>query len=117
MAGAGKSTWAAANFRPEQVVASDALRAIVGAGEDDITASEDAFALLEQIVELRMRRRLSTVVDTLGLDAERRARWLALARANEVATACVVFTATIEECRTRNRARAKSVPQRVLSGQ
>ena len=43
----GKSTWAAAHFAPDAVVSSDRLRALVGAGEDDVTASADAFALLD----------------------------------------------------------------------
>jgi predicted kinase len=71
---AGKSTWAAANFRADRIVGSDALRALVGAGEDDIAASADAFELLEIAVERRVRRRLTTVIDTLGLDADRRRR-------------------------------------------
>ena len=58
-------------------MSSDRLRAVVGEGEEDLAASEDAFALLEQIVEHRLRRRLTTVVDTLGLDPARRAAWLA----------------------------------------
>src|SRR5262245_59406452 len=77
MSGSGKSTWAEAHFAPEQIVSSDNLRAIVGAGADDITASDDAFALLEQIVAGRTRRRLTTVVDTLGLDSDRRRAWIA----------------------------------------
>jgi F420-dependent oxidoreductase-like protein len=115
--GTGKSTWAAAHFAPQQVVSSDQLRGIVGESEDDVAASDDAFQLLEAIVEQRVRRRLTTVVDTLGLDPDRRANWLALARRHRVATACVVFVATAAECRARNRARGKSIPPRVLSGQ
>ena len=76
ISGSGKSTWAATHFAAEQIVSSDALRAIVGAGADDITASDDAFALLEQIVDQRAKRRLTTVIDTLGLDPKRRRRWL-----------------------------------------
>ena len=64
------------HFAPEQIVSSDHLRAVVGEGEEDLAASTDAFALLEQIVAHRLRRRLTTVVDTLGLDPERRAAWL-----------------------------------------
>src|ERR1700704_1879989 len=79
---AGKSTWAADGFAPELVVSSDRLRALVGAGEDDLAASTDAFALLEQVVHRRIERRLTTVIDTLGLDRERRTGWLALAREN-----------------------------------
>ncbi len=115
--GAGKSTWAAAHFAPPQIVSSDQLRGVVGESEDDVAASDDAFGLLETIVEQRVRRRLTTVVDTLGLDADRRANWRALARRHRVATVCVVFAATAAECRARNRARGKSVPPRVLSGQ
>jgi F420-dependent oxidoreductase-like protein len=116
-AGAGKSTWAADNFLPEQIVSSDALRAAVGEGEDDIAASTDAFTLLEQIVAMRCRRDLTTVIDTLGLDPERRAGWLALARRHRISTALVVFTTPATECRARNRVRAKSVPEKVLAAQ
>jgi len=117
MSGSGKSTWAAAHFAPEQIVSSDMLRAVVGAGEDDITASDDAFALLEQIVERRTERRLTTVVDTLGLDADRRRAWVARAREQTMSCVCVAFVTSPTECRARNRARGKTVPQRVLAGQ
>jgi F420-dependent oxidoreductase-like protein len=116
-AGAGKSTWAAEQFTPEQIVSSDALRAIVGAGEDDITASDDAFSILDQIVEHRCRRDLTTVIDTVGLDPDRRAKWLGIARRHRISTACVIFTTPATECRARNRARKKTVPDKVLTGQ
>jgi F420-dependent oxidoreductase-like protein len=115
--GSGKSTWAAAHFAPEQIVSSDMLRAVVGAGEDDITASDDAFALLEQIVERRTKRGLTTVVDTLGLDPARRRAWIEQAREHTMPCVCVAFATPLAECRARNRARDKNVPQRVLAGQ
>jgi F420-dependent oxidoreductase-like protein len=115
--GSGKSTWAGAHFRAEQVVSSDALRAVVGAGTDDLAASDDAFALLEHIVDARVRRGLTTVVDTLGLDPKRREAWRELAQRHGVASVAVTFTATIAECRARNRAAGKAVPERVLSQQ
>jgi F420-dependent oxidoreductase-like protein len=115
--GSGKSKWADAHFRAEQIVSSDRLRAMVGEGEEDLAASTDAFALLEQIVSLRLARKLTTVIDTLGMDAERRANWLALARAHDVPTIAVVFAATQAECRTRNRAAGKVVPDKVLAQQ
>ena len=73
--GSGKSTWAAARYRDVEVVSSDALRAVVGSGSADLDASDDAFRLLDQIVEGRSRRGLTVVVDTLGLDPARRAAW------------------------------------------
>src|SRR5919198_4646856 len=72
----GKSTWAAAHFPADAIVSSDRLRALVGAGEDDVAAGADAFALLEDVTRRRLARRLTTVIDTLGLDAERRRAWL-----------------------------------------
>src|SRR4029450_4426192 len=79
-AGSGKSTWAAQRFRAAEVVSSDALRAAVGSGPSDLDASVEAFALLDQIVSARIRRSLTTVIDTLGLDPERRGDYRRLAR-------------------------------------
>ena len=67
----GKSHWAHEWFAPDQVVSSDRLRAVVGAGEDDLRASSDAFEVLDLIVAKRMRRGLVTVVDTTGFDPKR----------------------------------------------
>jgi F420-dependent oxidoreductase-like protein len=113
----GKSTWAAAHFPADSIVSSDRLRALVGSGEDDITASADAFALLEEVVGLRMGRRLTTVIDTLGLDPERRRAWLALARRHQIPCVAVAFDIPAEEARARNRERAKRIPADVLSSQ
>ena len=63
--GSGKSVWAAEHYRPDEVVSSDRLRALVGSGEHDLDASADAFALLDLIVAARLRRGLTAVVDTL----------------------------------------------------
>src|SRR4051794_9269788 len=74
--GSGKTQWASSWFEPDQIVSSDRLRAMVGTGERDQRASRDAFELLDLIVEKRVRRRLTTVVDTTGLEDKRRAGWL-----------------------------------------
>ena len=57
--GSGKSVWAAQRYRPDEVVSSDRLRALVGSGEHDLDASADAFAVLDLIVAARLRRGLS----------------------------------------------------------
>ena len=88
---AGKSTWAATHFPPSAVVGSDALRALVGAGEDDLTASADAFAVLDTVIDHRLKRKLTTVIDTLGLDPERRRSYLARARAHGMPCVAVAF--------------------------
>jgi alkanesulfonate monooxygenase SsuD/methylene tetrahydromethanopterin reductase-like flavin-dependent oxidoreductase (luciferase family)/predicted kinase len=114
---AGKSTWAAERFAADLVVSSDRLRALVGAGEDDLAASADAFALLEEVVKQRIRRRLTTVIDTLGLDGDRRRNWLALAREQGIPCVAVAFDTPAAECRRRNRERAKRIPADVLTAQ
>ncbi|MBO3744657.1 TIGR03560 family F420-dependent LLM class oxidoreductase [Streptosporangiaceae bacterium NEAU-GS5] len=113
----GKTTWAAEHFPSDAIVSSDRLRAVVGSGEDDITASADAFALLEQIVAKRIGRRLTTVVDTLGLDTDRRRAWLALAREHGLPCVAVAFDVPAAECRARNRARPKRIPAEALTAQ
>ena len=87
----GKSTWAQQRYRSAEIVSSDDLRGLVGSGRHDLDASAEAFALLDLIVAGRVRRGLTTVVDTLGLDAERRQGLLALARAHRLSAVVVGF--------------------------
>jgi alkanesulfonate monooxygenase SsuD/methylene tetrahydromethanopterin reductase-like flavin-dependent oxidoreductase (luciferase family)/predicted kinase len=115
--GSGKSAWAAERYRPAEVVSSDRLRSLVGSGEHDLDASADAFALLDQIVAARLRRGLTAVVDTLGLDAARRRGYLGLARSSGMPAVAVLLDTDPAECRRRNRARDLAVPAAVLEGQ
>lgn len=114
---AGKSTWAASHFPTGTIVSSDRLRAMVGTGEGDMAASADAFALLEEIVQRRMRRRLTTVIDTLGLDPDRRRGWLVAARSHQLPIVAVGFDTPAAECRARNRQRPDRIPAAVLTEQ
>ena len=107
---AGKSHWAARWFEPDQVVSSDRLRAVVGRGERDQRASRDAFEVLDLIVAKRLRRRLTTVIDSTGLDAGRRAAWRELAEANGLPAHAVLFDTPAADVRKRNRARGSPVP-------
>ena len=116
-AGSGKTVWAGQRYRPQEVVSSDRLRAVVGSGEHDLDASDDAFALLDHIVAARVRRGLTTVIDTLGLEPARRRGYLELARASHLPAVAVMFRTDPAECRRRNRARAQAVPAAALDGQ
>ena len=115
--GSGKSTWAARHYRQQEVVSSDALRAVVGSGENDLDASSDAFALLHQIVAGRARRGLTVVVDTLGLDPALRERLHAQGRLAGIPCVAVLFETPERLCRQRSSARDRPVPARVLSQQ
>ncbi|MGH3650493.1 MAG: TIGR03560 family F420-dependent LLM class oxidoreductase [Acidimicrobiia bacterium] len=113
----GKTTWAREHFAGGEIVSSDSLRAMVGAGEDDQSASTAAFDLLERIVDERMRRGLTTVIDTTGLDAEARRRWTAKGHGAGMPVHAVVFGTSPEVCRERNAARQRPIPKTVLDRQ
>ena len=90
---------------------------MVGTGDDDMAASADAFALLGEMVRRRAARRLTTVIDTLGLDRDLRLEWLDVARRHGLPCIAVAFDTPAVECRARNRARSRRIPADVLSGQ
>ena len=115
--GAGKTSWARRWFATGEVVSSDALRAVVGTGEGDLDASQDAFALLDAVVAARLRRGLTTVIDTLGLDAARRAAAVGAARGAGLPAVAVLVTAPAAVCRARNRLRDRPVPAPALTAQ
>jgi F420-dependent oxidoreductase-like protein len=115
--GAGKTQWAQTWFQPDQIVSSDRLRAMVGTGERDQRAGGDAFELLDLIVAKRMRRRLTTVIDTTGLEPKRRAGWLAVGEQHGVPVYAVVFDVAAAEVRKRNRERGNPVPSKVVTAQ
>src|SRR4051812_34393464 len=116
-AGSGKSTWALDRYRRPEVGSSDDLRGIVGSGPADLDASADAFALLERIVAARLSRGLTTVIDTLGLDAARRSAWRDAARAARLPAGAVVLDTHGDECRRRNALRDRPVPAPILADQ
>ena len=63
--------------------------------------------MLDLIVAKRLARRLTTVIDTTGLEAKRRAAWRAVAARHGVAAYAVLFDTAAAEVRRRNRARGE----------
>jgi F420-dependent oxidoreductase-like protein len=115
--GAGKTTWADATF-PGCVVSTDRMRALVGESEHDQRAGTDAFAVLDLVVDRRLKRGLLTIVDSLALDPKRRRAYVAAARKHNVPVHAVVFDTAPEVCRTRIKERGlPAVPASVLKKQ
>src|SRR5687767_2573089 len=81
-AGSGKSTLAARLFAPDEIVSSDALRAVVAGDEADQGASAVAFRILHRTLDRRLAAGLLTVVDATNATAAH--RW-PLARRAKVA--------------------------------
>jgi F420-dependent oxidoreductase-like protein len=68
-------------------------------------------------VAKRLRRRLTTVIDSTGLEAERRDAWRSLAERQRVPAYAIVFDPPAAVVRERNRASAAPVPSKVLTAQ
>ena len=113
----GKSTWAAAHYARSEIVSTDALRAVVGTGPADLDASTDAFAVADLVIDARLRRGLTTVVDTLGLDPDRRRNYRDRARTAGLPAVLVILDTPARLCRTRNAERDRPVPADVLTAQ
>ena len=112
--GAGKSTWAAAHFarRRGRVQRPAAGRGGRGRGRSR-GLGRRVRACSTRSSTRRLRRGLTAVVDTLGLDADRRR---GLASRSRRGTACrpspSCFDTPAATCRARNRGRAAPVPGR-----
>ncbi|WP_018256022.1 AAA family ATPase [Salinispora mooreana] len=111
-AGAGKSTWAAARYRTSQVVSLGALREVVADDENDQDATADAVALLLAIVDARLSRQLTTVVDATNGVAAERAELLAIAARHQMPAIAVVIDTTLDRCLDRQRQRPGPLPGR-----
>lgn len=108
-AGAGKSTFAAAHFRPVEIVSSDHLRGLLANDPADQTASADAFRILTLMVAGRLKRRLTTVVDATSLRAENRRRYRQLAARHGVPVVAIAFDLEAATLHERNRGRHERV--------
>lgn len=88
-AGAGKSTFAARHFTAEEILSSDAFRAIVGRGESDQAATPTAFAALHRELARRLDAGRLSVVDATNV--ERHARIALVRRAQDASVAAVAI--------------------------
>jgi len=109
--GAGKTTFAQEHFAPNQVISSDELRARVSDDPNDQDASAEAFRILALLVNGRLKRRLTAVVDATNLRAVGRRRLRSLAARYGVPAVAVVFDLPAEVYYDNNARR----PERVVS--
>lgn len=117
-AGAGKSTFARARFRPTEVLSSDAFRAMVADDEGDLSATAAAFEVLHLVATLRLKRLRTAVVDAVSARPEDRRPLVALAAARDCAAVALVLDLPEELCAARDRERAgRTVGARVIAEQ
>ncbi|HEY8811744.1 MAG TPA: AAA family ATPase [Candidatus Dormibacteraeota bacterium] len=106
-AGAGKSTFAAAHFKPSEILSSDECRLLVSDDAGDQSASAPAFAVLYFIAARRARRGRLTVVDATNVRPADRQRVLWLAHRYRRPAIAIVFDLPLELCLERNLARVE----------
>jgi predicted kinase len=106
-AGAGKTTFAAAHFKPSEVLSSDQARLLVSDDEGDQSASAPAFAVLYFIAARRARRGRLTVVDATNVRPQDRQRVLWLAQRYQRPAIAFVFALPLELSIARDQARPR----------
>jgi protein phosphatase len=104
-AGAGKSTFARRHFAGDEILSSDAFRALVSGDEANQAATRRAFALLHRALRRRLADGLLSVVDATNL--ERHARRAVIARAADAGspTIAIVLNVPLATSLARNRLR------------
>ena len=73
--------------------------------------------MLDLIVERRLKRKLTTVIDSTALESERRQSYIEAARTAGVPVFAIVFDTADDVCRARNKERDHPVPPKILKGQ
>ena len=103
ISGSGKSSFAAAHFGPFETISSDFCRGVVSNDVNDQAASGDAFALLEHVAGVRLRRGLLTVVDATNVSSAARKGLVRLARDHDLLPVAIVLDVPESVARERNR--------------
>lgn len=114
-AGSGKSTFAARQFEPSEILSSDGYRALVAGDEADQRATRAAFARLHDELGRRLAGRRLTVVDATNVERSARRALLARSAAAGVPAVAIVLDLPAAVVRARNAARAgRIVPEPVV---
>jgi predicted kinase len=113
-AGSGKSTLAARLFEPEEIVSSDALRAVVAGDEADQRASAVAFRILHRTLDRRLAAGLLTVVDATNALAAHRWPITRRAAAAGFPMVAIVFDLPPDVVHAQNAGRIRVVDPHVI---
>ena len=117
-AGAGKSTLAARLFAPDQVLSSDAHRALVSGDETDQAVTRTAFAILHRQLARRMAERRTTVVDATNVTSFARRALVRRSLAHAVPAVAIVLDLEPNLVLARNATRAgRIVPEAAVRRQ
>jgi predicted kinase len=112
-AGAGKSTFAARHFAPDEILSSDAYRAMVAGDATDQRATGAAFSALHRELRRRLAERRLVVVDATSVQPGARGALLRDAAAAGIPAVAIVLDLPQDVVLARNAGRpgARAVPE------
>lgn len=110
VAASGKSTFAARHFAPTESLSSDGLRAMITDDPAAQGATDDAFALLHRIAEMRLRRGRLTVVDATNVEDWARREVVTLAQRHRRPAVAIVLDVPLPVALERNATRRRRRP-------
>jgi protein phosphatase len=116
-AGAGKTTFAARHFAPDEVLSSDAYRALVSGDEANQKVSRVAFSILHRDLEHRLAEGRLTVVDATNVEPRNRRELIRRAHAAGVPVVALVLDLPPAVVLARNAGRARVVDEEVVRWQ
>src|SRR6185295_15806488 len=90
-AGAGKSTFAARHFAPDEVLSSDRFRRLVSGDEANQAATKAAFVALHAALERRLANGRTAVIDATSVEPSSRRALLARAAAAGIPASAIVL--------------------------
>ena len=105
VSGSGKSSFAKKHFLETEIVSSDRCRGIVSNDENSLTATDDAFELLEFIISKRLKNGLLTVVDATNVQPDSRKKYIHLSREFHCLPVAIVLDIPEKVCQERNKQR------------
>ena len=103
--GCGKSTFAKKHFKHTEILSSDTMRGWVEDDENSLDATGDAFAMLHELLRVRLKRMKTCVIDATNVQREARAGILKVAREMHMQSVAIVLNVGEKVCYERNEAR------------
>ncbi|MFJ4192106.1 AAA family ATPase [Kitasatospora sp. NPDC089509] len=117
VSGAGKSTFAERRWPPSWTLNLDAYREMATNSAADQSATTVALQVQDLLLDARLARGLTTIIDSTAIQPHARAHLLARARYWQRPCSAVLFDVPLAVCEVQNALRPRVVPGAVLREQ
>lgn len=111
--GSGKTTWL--ERRGIAALSSDQMRGLITGDQSNQNVNRLVFRLLREIVRMRAAAGVAeTWIDATSITRRERRAWIRLAELLDCEIEAVFLDVPLEECKRRNRLRARTVPEEAM---